>query len=122
MLNCKKCDFQAASMSEIMTHIRKNHGWSTWNSKRRIEHKGKPWSRKQKAKFKATMAAKREARLELTKPESIRGYLNGAGVEPNPASEMTVKQLLTHMQSQSDFLNKAIALVAGIASHHEEMK
>lgn len=95
---CKKCDHAAF---KTWSALRK-HQWAAHRESYSKSSVGKKWSPEQKAKFKATLAAKRLAKS--TTEVSV--------IQQQP--EMTARQLLAKLTSQRDFMVDVVQLVANL--------
>lgn len=101
LVHCLKCNNK--EFPDISS-LRK-HQWA--EHKKMFQNAGKPtkkakWSRAQRAKYKATIAAKNG---------SVRGFLNGA--IPNN-KEMSAREVLDELKKQRDFMNDIVDMVENL--------
>lgn len=107
-VHCKRCNNQAfANFSELRRHQWKKHKPTYAN----VGYKASAWSPAQRAKYEATIEAKRAMTMAVTVRDVIN-VVENTGIAPIP--EMSARQLLEKLRGQQSFMNDVVALVEGL--------
>ena len=113
---CRQCKETTifSSISELRHHQYAKHDMlkHVLESRRKNKHKGK-WTEEQKAKFKATIAVRKQMQNG-----SARAVIQELALLKQPIvkmanKQMTVLELLRELKTQAQFLNNVVQLLEG---------